>query len=439
MSTARRFLSNTGWLVLDKVIRLGLGLLVGVLVARYLGPAKLGLISYAYALLGLWGALAGLGLDETVVKRLVSDPSREAQTLGTAVVLRTLAGVVCYGGCVASSFALAGDDRLGALVTTVVSTALLVKGLEAVDSYFQSKLLSQYSFFSLNVAALMSAAGKLAVVLSGGGLLLLAAAFLLESLVAATLLLVMYTRAGGHVPTWRFSGADARSLLRESWPLATSSIMIVVYMRIDQVMLQHMVGSEAVGIYSVATRLAEAWYFLPMAFAASAYPVLVDARNNRPESFRRLVDAFFFCLTWGGLIFGAAIALLSRTIVQFLYGTEFSAAAPLLAVLCWAGVFVAQGIGRGKWLLAMDLQVYSFWYVSIGCGLNVALNFLLIPRHGAMGAAVASLIAQMVVALVAPALFAPTRVSAVLLAKSFLPAPSTLRNVRRLVGRACGH
>lgn len=72
----RRYFANTSWLFAEKILRMVVGLFVGVWVARYLGPERFGLLSYAQSFVGLFSAFATLGLDEIVVRELVKDESK---------------------------------------------------------------------------------------------------------------------------------------------------------------------------------------------------------------------------------------------------------------------------------------------------------------------------------------------------------------------------
>src|SRR3990170_6548662 len=89
-----KYLINTSWLALERVFRMMVALLVGIWVARYLGPEKFGLLNYAQSLVVLVGALATLGLDSIVTRELVKQPTKRNEILGTAFVLKLAGGVL---------------------------------------------------------------------------------------------------------------------------------------------------------------------------------------------------------------------------------------------------------------------------------------------------------------------------------------------------------
>ena len=92
----RRYFANTAWLFAEKILRMVVGLFVGVWVARYLGPAKFGLLSYAQSFVALFGAIATLGLDGIVVRELVKDESKRDVLLGTSFVLKLIGAFLVF-------------------------------------------------------------------------------------------------------------------------------------------------------------------------------------------------------------------------------------------------------------------------------------------------------------------------------------------------------
>src|SRR3546814_6946991 len=86
-----------------------------------------------------------------------------------------------------------------------------------------------------------------------------------------------------HAP-WSISLPLARRLLGQSWPLLLSGFAVMTYMRIDQIMLATMLDDHAVGVFSAALRVAEVWYFIPMAITGAAFPRMLEKRTADPRS-----------------------------------------------------------------------------------------------------------------------------------------------------------
>ena len=180
-------------------------------------------------------------------------------------------------------------------------------------------------------------------------------------------------------------------------------------MKIDQIMLKEMLNTKAVGVYAGAVKLCEAWYFVPTALVASLFPAIVEARKNSEKIYEERVQKLYDLMVWGSVAVALPTTLLSDWIILILYGTDFQEAADVLRIYIWAGVFVSLGVASSKWLVAENLQRYSFYITTLGAILNVGCNLWFIPIYGIKGAAFATLIAQGTVSFVSLSFFSKTR------------------------------
>jgi O-antigen/teichoic acid export membrane protein len=188
-------------------------------------------------------------------------------------------------------------------------------------------------------------------------------------------------------------------MLLEAWPLALSSLAIILYLRIDQIMLGRMLGSEAVGLYSVAVRLAEAWLFLPTALIGSSFPSVARGRSLSPEEYRRRLQALHDALVLITYVVAAMTTLFARPRVVLLFGPSYSEAADVLMVLTWCAVFSSLSAASGNWYVLEGLQKLALARNLLGLLVNVALNAAFVPRFGMIAAAYATLAGQACAAL----------------------------------------
>lgn len=275
-----RIVDNIGWLFFDKLLRMGVGLLVGVWVARYLGPEQFGLLNFALAFTALFGAIATLGLQGIVVRDIVRDPEGARLTLGTAAVLQLVGGLAAYLLVLGAIGYLRPDDMLARSIVAVLGAMMLLKAGEIAVYWFESQVQSKYTVWVQNSVFLVFAAVKVLLILQQASLMAFVWVMLAEALVVAVILLVVMGRHGPALRSLRVSVERIAGLLRDSWPLILSAIAVTVYMKIDQLMLGQMIGDEAVGIYSAAVRVSEVWYFIPMAIAASVFPAILEAKKR---------------------------------------------------------------------------------------------------------------------------------------------------------------
>ncbi len=390
---------NSIWLISDRLIRMGLGLLVGVLVARYLGPDGYGQLSFAGSYVMLFSALALFGLESIVVRELVHHPEAEQAILGTTSLIRAAAGLLAYLGAIATLLVIRPGDRTALLLVALLGSSLLAQAVEVSDLWFQSRVLSRYTVLCRTSAFIISACLKVLLVLSSASLVTITAATAVEALLAAFLLVLTHARfSEAGVLTWRWDRSWFRRLLTGSVPMVLSGVVLMVYLRIDQVMLGAMAPQAELGLYAAAVRISEVWYFVPTAIVSSVFPGLVVLRSSDPEQFEQKLQQLYNLLAFLGYAVALPVTFIAPWLVQLLFGSAYLAAAPLLSVLIWAGLFANLSVVRNAHFIALDWGRSLLWATSLGATANVLLNLLLIPRYGALGAAVATCLSYWVAA-----------------------------------------
>ncbi len=415
-----QILSNIGWLTSDKILRMGIGLLVGVWVARYLGPQQYGLLSYAAAFVALFAAIANLGLNGIVVRDLVQDPANSDTTMGTSFVLSVLGGFSAFClSLLAISYARP-DDELAKFIVVLLSLLMVFKATDVVRYWFESQVQSKYVVWMENGIFLAVSSVKIGLIVAEAPLMAFVWAICIESLIVATGLLGVYAWKGGKLAAWRFRFARAKDLLKDSWPLILSGLAIMVYMRIDQIMLGQMLGDESVGIYTAAVRISEVWYFIPMVISASVFPSIIEAKKKSKTQYYRHLQKLFNLILMLSLGVAIQMTFLSNWVVTLLFGNAYQQSGTVLAIHIWAGIFVSLGVASGNWFLIEGLQRYSFYRTLAGAFVNIGLNIVMIPKFGVIGAAWATVVSQACASIFFNIFDRKTRIVFFMQCKSFL-------------------
>ena len=394
-----------------------MGLFVGVYVARYLGPEQLGVLSFAMSFVALFGAFGRLGLDGIVVRNVVKNPETRDELLGTAFGLRIIGGLALIG-TVFFSIQFTDIEPRTKLLVMIIASGHLLQAFEVIDFYFQSQVLARLISFAGIVSLLFSSAIKLCLIWSEASLVWFAWIVVVEQGVKGIMLCVAYIAQHISLWQWRLSLSQAKKLLRDSWPLIFSGLAIMVYMRIDQVMIKMMLNNEAVGIYSVAVNLSEAWYFIPMAISSSVFPAIINAKKQSDMLYYQRLQKLYDMMVWLAVAIALPTTFLSPWVIRGLYGDEFLQASGVLSIHIWAGVFVFLGVASGKWLLTENLLKISFYRTFLGASGNVIFNLILIPIFQLNGAAVATLLANFLAAYFFDAVNLKTRRTFVMKTKS---------------------
>lgn len=381
-----------GWLLGDKILRMGVGLIVGVWVARYLGPEQFGHMNYAMAIVGLFGAVSGLGLNGIVVRDLVKEPDGAGVTLGTAFVLQLIGGCLAFVFSVAAEMILQPEDLLGRMMVAIFGVALIFKASEVVKYWFESQVKAKYSVWAENGAFLLLAAIRAGLVFLKAPLLAFVLASFAETMLAAILLFLIYSNRVKRLTSWRLSITRAKALLSESWPLILSAVASMINMRVDQVILGAKLDNSTVGNYAAAVRLAEVWLLVPAVIGSSVYPAIIGAKGQGEVVYRQKIQMIVKLMSLWVLPTALIISFFSGGIVHLVYGHEYTSAGSYLMIYIWTGVPYLIFFVLNQMLYIEGLLRFGFWVSVFSVASNLLLNFLLIPQFGGTGAALATLV-----------------------------------------------
>jgi PST family polysaccharide transporter len=418
----QRTIGNTAWLIADKLIRLGLGLVVGVWTARYLGPAGFGLLNYAIAFVALFSVISTLGMQGILVRDLVAHPQRNESLLGSAMLLRLVGSALAVVLAVLTITVLRGSDPEAVRVTGIVALMLIPQAWDVIEYEYQARVYTRPIVIIRGLSFLAFSGLKLLLILTGGTLRGFAWVTTGEIAVSA-LLMSLYARKRGTLPRLRKARVEElKHLARECWPVMVSSLSIVLYWRIDQVMLGQMAGDAAVGVFSAAVRVSEVWYFIPASVASSVAPGLTAVFGRSRAEYLEKLRKIIGLMAALGIAIAVALTLCSKLIVMLLYGTHYAESSAILAIHSWAGLFVAVGVVSSSWYINTGHLKYAMYQTMTGAVCNIALNAFLIPRYAGVGAAVATVLSQILAAVLLNALSKRTRELFTVQILSLIPA-----------------
>lgn len=388
---------NSGWLLADKVARLGVGLVVGVWLARYLGPKEFGIYNYVIAYVSIIAILQSIGLDTVVIKRLALEPNSENKILGTSCAMKFGGAIVSIIISCATILPLSKDTSGNLLsITFALSIGAIFQTSDVIDFLYQARMKSNISVVVRSTSYFVIAIVKMLLIYMNVGLVWFALATTLELGLMAAGYLYTYYLYGGNVRNWRFSYKEAASLLKEAWPLFFSSMLVMLYIKIDQVMIANIVGEIELGIYSVAVRLTEIWYFIPMAISSAVFPTLIRLKNSEIDGYKKVLENLYLLMTVLSVIVAICLSFMSTFLVENLFGDSYERASGVIIIQCWSGLFIFSGLISNQFYQLEGLSHLIFTRNVIGLSLNVLLNYLLIPVYGIIGSAIATLLTQIV-------------------------------------------
>jgi O-antigen/teichoic acid export membrane protein len=417
-----KYAANTSWLMSDQILAVLFNLGVTAIVARYLGPNDFGLLNYTFATAAIFGVIGKLGLEGIVVRDLTLHPNDQHTILGTTFALKLITYCAATLGLWVFAIYSTPDVRERNLLQVAAFTLLLTP-ITVTNYWFHAQVKARYLATANITSNAASGLAKIAAAFSALPIMAFALANLLQAVIASFLGFILYVRNGGpSVLRWNFSSSVARRLLSEGWAIFLAGMLGAIYLKVDVVMLKWLSSTEAVGIYSVATRFSEATYFIPGAIVASVFPSLIALRKTDAQNFNSKLQVIF------DLMVGTAAAVIAATLIgayvaiPLLFGDSYADAWQILLIHVLATPFIFLRTVFTRWIIIERAPTFLLVTDGVGAGLNIALNFLLIPSFGGFGAALATLCSYAVAAYVSLSFSRRTRPIFYMMSRSlFLP------------------
>lgn len=384
---------NSSWIFFDKLLRAVLGVLVGAWVARYLGPSQFGELAYCIAFIAIFQSITNLGLDGIVVREIANDPQRANTVLGTTFQLRLSVGLLAWG-CAIFLYGLTNSfAEQGIWIITLVGAAMIFQAADTVDLWFQGNSQSKRTVIAKIIAYLISNTLRIAMILLEAPLIVFAIIIAFEGALTAIALYVSYKRFPC-IGIWQNHLIEAKKLLAESWPYLISGLSIVLYMRIDQIMIKSILSERELGIYAAVIPIANLWNMIPVTICASVAPMFAKMRLQSSEQFSEALVKLFR-LFWALCFIVIAVVLISSGfIIRMMYGAEFVEAIPVLDIYVLTCIPIFMGVGQGLWLLNERKQNLYLIQTIFGVIVAVVTNLILLPIWGIVGAAITAVVTQ---------------------------------------------
>ena len=389
--TKEKVIRNVVWAVTGKVVTLLGGLLVGIFVARYLGPEQYGLMSYVMSYVSLFQVLALFGMDNIEIREESKTPREKDKIIGTAFGLKLVFAVVTMG-LIALTAWLFETDSFTKWMIILYSTSMIMNSFGVIRNYFTSLVWNEYIVKTEITRTLIGAGIKVVLLLLHAPLVWFIVATLFDTVLIAGGYLVSYRSKIDSVRKWQFDKDTAKYLIRQSFPLAVSLSAVLIYHRIDQVLVGKMLTNIELGYYSVACKFVEIIMFIPTILAQTIVPVLVRIHKQNFSAYRSKTQQFVNITVWICIILSVLIALSSHWIILYTFGEQYLPATIALQVLVFKSVGDALSATAGNMIIIESKQKYAWIRSVTACFVCVGLNLVFIPRWGIVGTAIASIL-----------------------------------------------
>lgn len=386
----KSFFKNFSWMFFSKITQLASSFIVGVLVARHLGVSSYGTYSAIIAVTAIASNISAFGLNHLITKEVKAKEFTHGQILGSSIFIRVIVAIL---------LAVLGYGLVDLFVDPKYRILILVILLGQI--FLAAKV---YEFYCLAFSKMKAFSIITAIVIIAFAILKALLVFFDAQLTDFLIILAVQPMLLGCLIFVYFHFkkiSDVKlsidktvcfALVKKSFPLVLSSLTAIIYLKVDILMLASIKGEYEAGIYAVASRLSEIWYFIPTLIAGAAFPRMLELKRKSQIEYTQRLSLMMDIFCAMSVALALFFTLFSEIIITLLFGKEYVESAIVLSIHIWAGVFIFLRAIVNKWLISEDLYYLSFATHAFGAIGNILLNLYLIPMYGPIGAAIATVV-----------------------------------------------
>lgn len=392
-----KLFENSGWLLLDKLSKLFPGVIIVALIGRHLGPEEFGMWNYALALTTIIGSVAILGMDKLAVKELINNEQRQGTIVATLILMRIIASIICMAIGIGIVLFSRQHQQIYLYCTIFSALIIVLQSFDVLDYFYQAKNDVKKVIIPKVMVFITFCVVKLIIIFLNGTLMVFLWASVIEVLLTYMIILVVFSYQNTSDFSLRIDRSLAKALLAKSWPLMLSNLLVILFMKIDLVLLDMLSTPAELGKYVSAARISELWYAIPMVISVAILPGLIQKKKVSQNAYLLTLEKLLRLSFWLSTVIAVVITLTAGLIIPLLYGKAYMAASQMLMIHIWAGIPVFLNIVLVQYLFVEgEYRIYLYTNLT-GLLVNVGVNFLLIPSYGGIGAAMATVAAYLAV------------------------------------------
>ena len=381
--------------VLGKIFSSVIGLLAITQICRYLSVEDFGGYTLAFSFLTFFYPLVDMGLNIIASREVAKNPERIHSILSEVFCIKIILTILALLAILLLTSLLGYSATTRSLIF-VASFSLF----NTVIGTIEIALIARHRLFLLALSQFFSSSIFLFLVyglinFGRGTAALIAAQVFSVFLSYVMVLLAIRGTTRLTKPSW----SNIVSLFHQAFPLGIASLMVACYFNIDLLMLSKLMDESAVAYYGAAVRLLSFIAFIPHAVMMSLFPALSRSRQQEEKCFQSIFSFIFYILML--IIIPGAIWVTyhAKPIIELIYTQSYQPSVHAFQIIIWSGLGIFASYLSGHTLVILGKQKFSIFISCIAAICNVILNYFLIPKYGINGAAIATVITEILVAL----------------------------------------
>lgn len=359
-------LNGTSWYLLEKLTRLVGAFLIGAWIARYLGPENYGALAYALALVAVFGFLGSWGVESLVVRDLVHDSLNQRQIISTYFFIR-LGGAVLVPLLAVGYLALVHtDDRSLMVLTALCSGAVIFGAFDAADCWLQASQRARATSSIRLAGFLVGGILKCLFIVYGMSVKWFAFAVLIEAAVIGAFYFRLMCRHNLAPSISHWSFIEFKRIIVDGRVMALSAITVVIYSKIDVLMIGTLISKEILGPYAIAASMCAAWNMVGMSLVQAWAPRISLAMAESQERYITALRNMLLIVLGISIAGSAFLSLCSNYIFDLLLGNAYVLGVSVFNVLIWSSVFVFLGMSTSQIIVNEKIYWVSLLRTFVG-------------------------------------------------------------------------
>lgn len=399
MSQTKTIFKNMSWLFVSQIITSICGFIWTMLMARYLGVERYGIFGFAVSLTGILCILFDLGIGIHSVRHIATDYDSAPKYLGNAIPLKGLFSIFGFIVILIVLIVMKCDELTITVTLLITIEQIIKKFVELMTATFQAFEKGEFQGISNTLLNILTFIFILIVIYTDLGLYGIAIAYIIANIIT---LIYCYHILTKHLtkPHYELDKEFCKMITIAALPFAASVILSSIYYSIDMVMLTNMVGSYATGIYNATYKLIGVLTLFYGIYSAVIFPVMSKFFKNDESMLLTLYEKSIKYLMLAIIPIAVATMHYSTDIIQLIYGHQYDASSSVLSILIWT-VCLLFISGAGNTLLNASYKEVTVTKIyAIAAVFNVALNFILIPYLSYDGAAITTVLSDVLIVVV---------------------------------------
>lgn len=395
MTSVKKVGKNFGSLVFAQTITTVCWAILVILVARFLGDAEYGKMSFAQSFTGILVILADCGLNVMSIREISRNKDIAGKYLTNTIIVKVILAIIA----IVSMYATINLMNYPRDTTSIVILFGIGIVINTFSQYFRSVYKAfekmQYEAYLNTIWSLLFLTAASLLLYFNLGLIKLAYVYVISEVINLILSYVILTSKFTK-PTFSIDLAFCKHLIKEAFPFSMTIFVGTIYLRIDTVMLSFMKGDAVVGWYSAACMIIYSTLIIPNVFVYSVFPLMSNLYTTSKESLQAAIEKSSKYLIIGAFFLVLVLYILSDTIISSIYGNSFNNAAIALKIISFYLPLRFVNTISGFTLSSINKEPFHALGGAIGAGVNIILNMLLIPKYSFIGAAVATLLTEVI-------------------------------------------